>query len=145
MAKYTVDQERAIIGILVEMTHNGATKKGLSTADLIQKCRDHETGSKKTFRKNTYSDGSLRSKALRLSYEALENGIPAVYPPKPEKPKKPSAKQVRAAARAEMWGSFNKPTKKSAALVKKIDEAKEKLATIREGQRKAAATRNKAS
>ena len=44
-----------------------------------------------------------------------------------------------------MWGSFDKPTKKSAALVKKIDEAKEKLATIREGQRKAAATRNKAS
>jgi hypothetical protein len=141
MAKYSVDDDKAIIEVLVSITTNGKTKKGIFRSHLIEKLRELKNGSKIRFKPSQYSDQSLRSKAERLSWTALTNGIDAVYPEKdPPKPKK-SAAQKKAEDRANMLNSFSKSTKKSDAFIKAVKDAQAKIKKMQDAQAKAEAKR----
>ena len=141
MAKYSIDDDKAIIEVLVSITTNGKTKKGIYRSQLLEKLRELKVGNKLRFKGSQYSDQSLRSKAERLSWTALTNGIDAVYPPKdPPKPKK-SAAQKKAEARANMLNGFKKVTKKSPEFLQAVKDAQAKIKKMQDAQAKAEAKR----
>jgi hypothetical protein len=141
MAKYSIDDDKAIIEVLVSITTNGKTKNGIYRSQLLEKLRELKVGNKLRFKSSQYSDQSLRSKAERLSWTALTNGIDAVYPPKdPPKPKK-SAAQKKAEDRANMLNEFKKATKKSDAFIAAVKDAQAKIKKMQDAQAKAEAKR----
>ena len=136
---YSMDQEKAIIDCLSTVPQ--------FQEDLIEDLRALKKGKTKSSLfsnkgKNAKTDRSLLAKAERLSYEAILNGVMAVFP----KDKRPKPTVVKVDKRAEMFANFSKmddAQKNSPKVQAAIEAAQAFMKTREEAKAKAASTRAK--